>query len=628
MQVKWTPRAAELEPIVSDDLAAAVDRMVVTRWIAALMMVALTLLCVRVFGIPLPETSILVLAGMVVFYNAALAQHADWTAQRFEAEPERRHRRLERIFLAQVALDWLTMLAFLHLTGGISSPAIPLFLIHMLMVTVLLPSPTPSPYTYVALATVALGGLAAVEYQGLLVHIAVLPLPVGLHRDLRYIAAQLAFFTIVAFSTVHLTRLMVVRVRERDQQVAALLRAAQAVSSSLKLDEVLDQLVTSAAKALSARAAAIRLIDETGHRMAMIASFGLSERYLNKGFVEMSRSQIDREALGGRPVIVSDALTDPRIQYPREVVDEGIRSMLVVPVRGRSGPLGVLRVYGAEAGDLGPDDVEFAMSVAAQGAAAIENAMTHEALQRVEATRSQFVRTVTHELRSPLSGARSVTRVLLDGLAGELPAEQQALLSRVDTRLASLAELVNDLLALAASQSAELQDKPVVMDLMTALRRIVDHHAAEGQAKGVEVVLEAPEGAILVRATDQSLARIFGNLVGNAVKYTPKGGKAAVRVGVEGANAEVTVADTGMGIPVEDLSKLWSEFFRASNARATDIPGTGLGLSIVKRLVTNLGGMVSVASKVGEGTTFTVGLPLYDEREPLPVAPGRKEQDE
>jgi len=235
--LKWTPRAVELEPLIPDDLAAAVDRMVLTRWIAASLMVALTLLCVRALGIPLPETELLVLAGLVVFYNAALAQHADWTGRRFEHEPERRRRRLERILLAQVVLDWLTMLAFLHMTGGISSPAIPLFLIHMLMVTVLLPA--PSPYGYVALATLALGALAALEYVGALRHNAVLPLPAGLYRDPRYVAAQLAFFAIVAFSTVHLTRLIVTRLRERDRQVAALLRAAQAVSSSLNSREVL-----------------------------------------------------------------------------------------------------------------------------------------------------------------------------------------------------------------------------------------------------------------------------------------------------------------------------------------------------------------------------------------------------
>lgn len=615
--MKWTPRAAELDPVIPDDLAAAVDRMVLTRWVAALLMVALTLLCVHALAIPLPETELLILAGLVVFYNAALAQHADWAERRFSKEPARQRRRLEQILLAQVALDWVAMLAFLHLTGGVSSPAIPLFLIHMLMVTVLLPG--LSPYSYVLWATLALGGLAGLESLGWLRHIQVLPLPESLHRDPRYVAAQLAFFAIVAVSAVLLTRGVVARLRERDRQMEQMLRASQAVSSSLKLDDVLEQLVGSAAKALSARAAAIRLIDETGEKMAMIASFGLSERYLNKGFVEMSRSQIDREALGGKPVIVGDALSDPRIQYPREVVDEGIRSMLVVAVKGRRGPLGVLRIYGAQPGQFNWDDTDFATSVAAQGAAAIENALTYEALQRAEATRTQFVRTVTHELRSPLSGARSVTRVMLDGMAGELPEEQKALLTRVDTRLAFLSDLVNDLLALAAAQSADLQEKPIPMNLVAAVQRVTDHLTAESRAKGVNLVLDAPDAAILVRATDQGLARIFGNLVGNAVKYTPQGGTVTVRVRAEETGAVVTVADTGIGIPEQDLPSLWKEFYRASNARGSEIQGTGLGLSIVRRLVTGFGGLVGVSSKVGEGTTFTVGLPVAEES--LPPAP-------
>ncbi|MGC4117772.1 MAG: HAMP domain-containing sensor histidine kinase [Myxococcales bacterium] len=345
----------------------------------------------------------------------------------------------------------------------------------------------------------------------------------------------------------------------------------------------------------------------------------------------MARSQIDREALGGQPVIVADALRDPRIQYPKEVVAEGIRSMLVVPVKGRRGPLGVLRVYGAEADEFTADDTDFAISVAAQGAAAIENAMTYEALQRAEATRSQFVRTVTHELRSPLSGARSVTRVLLDGMAGEIPEEQKALLARVDARLAFLSELVNDLLALAAAQSADLQEKPEPLDLVAVVRRITDHQMPESQAKGVTLTLavDAPEGAaILVRATDQGLARIFGNLVGNAIKYTPQGGSVAVRVRAEQTGVVVTVSDTGIGIPEPDLPNLWKEFYRASNARGSDIQGTGLGLSIVKRLVTSFGGLVSVSSRLGQGTTFTVGLPVLKPEtttDPLPAgaAPAR-----
>ncbi|MBI5544793.1 MAG: GAF domain-containing protein [Deltaproteobacteria bacterium] len=617
--MKLLSRVPDLQPLAPEDLAAAVDRLVLTRWVASVLVVVLTLVCVHGLAVPLPRDPLLGLGAALALYNAGLARYASWVRKRQAGNPERALALLRAIVLVHVALDWVAMFAFLHLTGGVTSPATPLFLIHLLMVTVLLPA--RSPYLYVGLAVAALAALASLEAAGHLQHYAVLPLPQGLHRDLRFIAAQLSFFAIVAFASVHLTGLVVRRRRERDRQVAELQRAAQAVSSSLKLDEVLDRLVGNAANAFGAKAGAIRLIDETGQRMAMIASCGLSERYLNKGFVEMSRSQIDREALSGTPVIVVDALADPRIQYPREVTDEGIRSMLVVPVVGRHGPLGVLRVYDGRPHRFGVEDVEFALSVASQGAAAIENALTHGSLQRLEQARSQFVRTVTHELRSPLSGARSMLKVLLEGLVGEVPAEQRTMLVRVDARLTFLSELVNDLLALAATQSAELQEKPVAMDLVTALRRVVEHQTLEGTAKGLTVTLDAPEAPIMVLATDQGLARIFGNLIGNAIKYTPSGGRVEVRVAAQGSGVVVSVADTGIGIPEDELPNLWQDFFRARNARLSEVVGTGLGLSIVKRIVTGYGGLISIQSKLAEGTTISVALPGCEERPGGPREP-------
>jgi hypothetical protein len=122
--LKWTPRAAEFEPVIPEDLAAAVGRLVLTRWVAALLMVGLTLLCVHLLGVPLPETELLVLAGLMVFYNAALAQHADWAERRFEKEPARQQRRWSRSCWPRSASTGRDA-RLLHLTGGISSPASP-----------------------------------------------------------------------------------------------------------------------------------------------------------------------------------------------------------------------------------------------------------------------------------------------------------------------------------------------------------------------------------------------------------------------------------------------------------------------------------------------------------------------
>jgi signal transduction histidine kinase len=386
------------------------------------------------------------------------------------------------------------------------------------------------------------------------------------------------------------------RVRETERQVTALLQTSQAVSSTLSLPDVLQRLARSAALALQVRRASIRLLDETGENIPMVAAYGLSETYQNKGPVSLSRSPLDREAMAGQTIVVHDAPRDPRIQYPKEVAEEGIGSILVVPITGRSRTLGVLRVYSEQADRFAPADVSFAMA--------------HEALQNAERARALFVRTVTHELRAPVSGAQSLLRVLVRGMTGELTPQQGEILDRVETRLQNLMELIHDLLALAASKTVELQEAPRPIPLQESIQHAVELAAQEAGEKQIRLRLEAPGEAILVRATPDGLGQIFGNLVGNAVKYTPQGGKVDVLVSLRSAGAVVTVTDTGMGIPAEDLPHLWEEFFRAGNARRSGIAGTGLGLSIVQRLVETFEGMISVQSAEAQGTTFTVTLPI------------------
>lgn len=592
--------------LLPGDIELASARLILTRWVAGAMVLALTLFCARVLVLPLPERGLLVTGAAILAYNALLA----WLAPRLrDRSPESHWGRLRRFIVLQVALDWISMSVFLHLTGGITSPGIPLFLIHMLMVTILLPG--RSPYIYLALGTAALATIAATESIGLLPHHAVIPaLPPALHTDPIYLVAQVAFFAIAASATVHLASLLMSRLRERERQVAALLQSSQAVSSTLSLGAVLQHLATSAARALSTDRASIRLLDETGERLPMVASYGLSRAYQDKGQVELSRSPLDREAVAGRAVLIDHAVSDPRIQYPREVAEEGIGSILVVPILGRGGPLGVLRVYASQPGRFGVEDIDFAMAVASQGAVAIENAMAHEALQRSESARALFVRTVTHELRAPVGGAQSLLRVLLRGMTGELTRQQRDIIGRVGARLDALMELINDLLALATSRTVELQEQPVAVALGPALRQIVDTFAHEAGEKGLRLRLEIPEQPLTVRATPEGLAQIFNNLIGNAVKYTPAGGAVDVRLTRHGRSALLTIADTGIGIPAEELTRLWEEFFRASNARRAEIVGTGLGLTIVKRLVETFNGLISVQSEEGQGTTFTVSLPL------------------
>lgn len=163
----------------------------------------------------------------------------------------------------------------------------------------------------------------------------------------------------------------------------ALYRVALLVNSSLDVQEVLKTVVRSVADAMHARACGLRLLDRNGTVLELAASFGLSDRYLNKGAVAVSASPIDREALAGRSVSVGDVLSDSRLQYPEELAREGIVSILCAPLIRHDQPIGVMRVYTDERHTFIQDEIDFLQALADICALSIENARMYDTLQRM-----------------------------------------------------------------------------------------------------------------------------------------------------------------------------------------------------------------------------------------------------
>ncbi|GAB4541875.1 MAG: HAMP domain-containing sensor histidine kinase [Anaerolineae bacterium] len=233
-----------------------------------------------------------------------------------------------------------------------------------------------------------------------------------------------------------------------------------------------------------------------------------------------------------------------------------------------------------------------------------------EEMERLDRFKSAFMLMVAHELRAPVGGAQSLLRTLLRGLAGGLNDQQRDILRRIEMRLSALMELINDLLALAAAKTVE-PDQPLDRVLLeTVIQEVVDRLSTEAQDKHLTLTLKTSQKGLAVRATEDGLDSVFTNLVANAIKYTPSGGSVQVRVDKEQDRVKITISDTGIGIPKEAMPRIWDEFFRAPNARRSGIAGTGLGLSIVRQHVVRFGGVIEVSSTPGEGTTFTLTLPL------------------
>jgi two-component system, OmpR family, phosphate regulon sensor histidine kinase PhoR len=239
-----------------------------------------------------------------------------------------------------------------------------------------------------------------------------------------------------------------------------------------------------------------------------------------------------------------------------------------------------------------------------------------------EAERARLARVTTHQLRSPITIAQSLLRNVVKGYAGPISDQQRDVLDRIAGQMDYLSHLVDDFLDLAASKAPPLtgQEGPVVLNL--SLARVVLVLQPRAEEKEIALALRPSREELVVWASEEGLDHIFHNLVENAVKYTPPGGQVTVSLarcgeqsgeagGIGTGDAQVTVTDTGIGIPEEGRAHLFEEFYRAPNARAYNAVGTGLGLAIVRGLVDRYHGRIAVRSASGQGTTFTVSFPLH-----------------
>ena len=399
------------------------------------------------------------------------------------------------------------------------------------------------------------------------------------------------------------------RLRRRENEVSGLYDSLRDLTATLDLQAVLNQFVESATRVLGCKGAAIRLLNPARSEVEFAASYGLSDDYMDKVPVEYRRARLDQDTLAGDALFVNDAPADPRIWQPERLKKEGIESMLSVPLAGRRGPLGVLRAYGGEGHKFTEEDAAFLEMVAAQGAVAIENAQAYQLLAELNQEKSKFARITTHELRAPAQVTQSLLTALADGYAGPLTDSQADLVGRARRRLQLLQVLVDDLLDLAAGKSdfRRAERRPVGLSAMTA--EIASRFETRAKEKGLTLDVAVPEAALDVFSDPADIDRIVTNLVSNAVKYTLSG-RVTVRLSEEGAYARLVVSDTGIGIAADALARVFEEFYRASNAKAVEEAGTGLGLAIVKDLVDRYGGRVEVSSTLGQGTTFSVALPL------------------
>ncbi len=231
-----------------------------------------------------------------------------------------------------------------------------------------------------------------------------------------------------------------------------------------------------------------------------------------------------------------------------------------------------------------------------------------------EEVERKFVTLVSHQLKSPLVAVKQYLDVLLFSWRDQLPEKVIEWVSRSQERLAEMLNIIQDWLALARVERGAFCDPSAATDLSPIISEVVRDQQQSPGAANMTLSTSMPADLPKVRGDAMSVTMVMTNLINNAVKYNRPGGTVGVSVSHDGRWATIDVADTGIGIPQDCLPRLFEEFYRATREATQGVPGTGLGLVICRKIVSELGGSISVESKEGEHTKFTVRLPLAGTR--------------
>ncbi|MCL5074909.1 MAG: cell wall metabolism sensor histidine kinase WalK [Chloroflexi bacterium] len=229
-------------------------------------------------------------------------------------------------------------------------------------------------------------------------------------------------------------------------------------------------------------------------------------------------------------------------------------------------------------------------------------------LRRLETTRREFVANISHELRTPLASLKLLVETLEEGALLEEPTTAREFLGKIHLEIDKLTQLVRELLELSRIESGQVPLKWEALDIGHLIEEAVGHLRPQAERQGIELKIVASPPLPRLYADGERVQQVIVNLVHNAIKFTPPGGKVEVLVRPQSEAVVISVIDTGVGIPGEDLPRIFERFYKADKSRSSG--GTGLGLAIAKHIVQAHGGRIWAESVEGQGSTFSFTLPL------------------
>lgn len=231
-------------------------------------------------------------------------------------------------------------------------------------------------------------------------------------------------------------------------------------------------------------------------------------------------------------------------------------------------------------------------------------------LEELDKIKSEFISVAAHQMRTPLTAVRWTLQALYDGEAGELSGSEKETVRDGLASILSAINIVNNLLDVARMEGGRFELSLATHPISPIISRVALSLKAAHEMKGISFHVAVPDDLPAIECDEEKISIVFENLLQNAIKYTPPGGTVTVSGKKKDRSVEITVTDTGIGIPEDDMPRVFTKFFRSRNAILLETSGTGLGLYMVKKIIEKHGGRVSVESKEEAGSTFTIMLPI------------------
>ena len=408
-------------------------------------------------------------------------------------------------------------------------------------------------------------------------------------------------------------------IQRHTERQAALYEINVATTSTLELRVVLNVLLEKLTALVPTAATTIMLLDNKERELVKVAARGIDEEAW----------KADKDARDGGtpyPELPVNAIRISNIQVAGNGLDldyfrrSGFVSYLGVPLIAQNRVLGILSFYCRQERYFGDEEINFLRTLAGQAAGAIQNSQLYEQtkqqaidLEKANKVKDEFLGVMSHELRTPLNVIAGYTKIVQDGVLGEINTEQANALDKVTRHSNELLVMVNSIMDATKIEAGGVVvecDEISLSEFLDELKLLYEYPLG----KDVSLRWHYGSGLPVILTDRDKLKHILQNLINNALKFTEAGHVTISARHVTGENrVELIVADTGIGIASEDLPLVFQKFRQLDASRTRSQGGVGLGLHIVKTFSELLGGKVSVTSRIGEGTSFTVTLPCVYE---------------